>query len=168
MEGVAKYILDTSCFTQAFRTYYSFEIAPSFWNFIDKKFGEGIIVTNEKVYKEIEKGKDELFEWMKNGNVKNRLLNTKTNNGVLTNYAYLMQWSEGTEYKTTAKQEFAQYSNADAWVISCALEFDLQIVSQEVSAPESKRRIKIPDVCTEFSINHLDTFSFLKEIGFRM
>lgn len=169
MPSKLKYILDTSCLTQAYRTYYSFDIAPSFWKFLEEQFSNGIITTNDKVFEEVKKGKDALYDWMRNDIVKNNIFDTKTDAGVLGHYAHLMDWSNSqSQYKQRAKDQFALYENADPWVISCALDADLKIVSQEVSAPQSKINIKVPDVCKEFSVIHIDTFAFLAELGFRM
>ncbi len=163
-----KYILDTSCITQAFRTYYSFDIAPSFWKFLNNQFEKGIITTNDKVFEELKRGKDELYEWAK-ANVKEKMLMTNNDSEILKHYAHLMQWSDNqTGYNRSARNLFAEFENADAWVISCAMKDSLIVVSQEVSASTSKTVIKIPDVCAAFSIKHIDIFKFLKEIGFQM
>jgi len=76
-----KYILDTSCITQAFRTYYSFDIAPSFWKFLNNQFEKGIITTNDKVFEELKRGKDELYEWAK-ANVKEKMLMTNNDSEI--------------------------------------------------------------------------------------
>ncbi len=169
MANKLQYIIDTSSLTQAFRTYYSFEIAPSFWDFLETQFGNGSITTNDKVFEEIKLGKDKLFEWIARPNLKSKLINTKNETKIIRHYAHLMQWADSqTQYKSSAKERFAEFNNADAWVIACGLEYDLTIVSMEVTAPQSKREIKIPDVCEAFSINHIDTFTFLSELGFKM
>lgn len=164
-----KYIIDTSSLTQAYRTYYSFEIAPSFWEFLESQFNSGIITSNDKVYEEIKLGKDKLYDWIKIPKIKTKLINTKSEVKIISHYGHLMQWAESLgQYKTIAKERFAQFENADPWIIACGMEYELTIVSMEVSAPLSKSAIKIPDVCKAFSINHIDTFSFLNEVGFKM
>ena len=169
MADKLKYIIDTSSLTQAYRTYYSFDIAPSFWNFLETQFQNGIITSNDKVFDEIKLGKDKLYDWMKVQNIKTMLINTKSEIGLIAHYAHLMQWAEKqSQYKPAAKERFAAFENADPWIIACGLQHELTIVSMEVAAPLSKSAIKIPDVCNAFSINHIDTFSFLNEIGFKM
>lgn len=54
-----RYVLDTSLFTQAKRSYYAFDIARSFWQHLVKSANQGIITSIDKVYDEIERGKDE-------------------------------------------------------------------------------------------------------------
>lgn len=164
-----KYIIDTSSLTQAFRTYYSFAIAPSFWNFLETQFEEGVIASNDKVYEEIKLGKDMLFDWIARPNIKSKLINTKASTGLIRHYSDLMRWAGGhTQYKSLAVERFAAFTNADAWIIACGLEYQLTIVSMEAQAPLSKSEIKIPDVCKAFSIHHIDTFSYLNEVGFKM
>jgi hypothetical protein len=41
----------------------------------------------------------------------------------------------------------------------------LTIVTQEVSAPESKKEVKIPDVCDAFEVPCIDTFEMLEKLG---
>ena len=69
---------------------------------------------------------------------------------------------------TLTAADFAAYENADAWVAATAMENGLVVISQEISAPDAKRTIKLPDVCKQFKIRHVDTFTFLREVGFRM
>lgn len=163
------YILDTSCLTQAYRSYYSFTIAPSFWNFLEDQFKKGIIITNDKVFEEIKLGKDALHDWMRKDVVKDHIIDTKSDGDIFRHYPSLMDWGNSqTQYKQRAKDQFASYENADPWIICCAMNTPLKIVSQEVSAPLSQTSIKIPDVCKAFNIKHLDTFGFLAERGFHM
>ena len=44
-------------------------------------------------------------------------------------------------------------------------EHELTIVTQEVSAPESKKEVKIPDVCDAFEVPCIDTFEMLEKLG---
>ncbi len=47
------YILDTSVLIQAHRVYYSFDIAPAFWNFLIDSAKTGEVVSIDRVFDEI-------------------------------------------------------------------------------------------------------------------
>lgn len=169
MAVTSLYIIDTSSLTQAYRTYYSFDITPSFWIFLKQEFDSGRLISNDKVYDEIMWGNDDLAAWIKLKVNKTSFLDTKNEAGTLTEYAALMNWAANHGiYNQNAKNHFADFDNADAWVVSCAKEKNLTVVSQEVSAPLAQRAIKIPDVCNQINVRHLDTFSFLRELNFKM
>src|SRR5665647_817244 len=100
-----KYIIDTSSLTQAYRAYYSFEIAPTFWKFLETQFQNGIITSNDKVYEEIKLGKDKLYDWIKGPNIKTTLINTKSEIALIAHYSHLMQWAEDqSQFKSAAKE----------------------------------------------------------------
>ena len=74
----AKYVIDTSVLIEAHRTYYAFDIAPSFWEMIEHNFKEGHIISIDKVYEELKKGKDVLFDWIGDNIGKNSFYDSGT------------------------------------------------------------------------------------------
>lgn len=164
-----RYVLDTSFFTQAQRGYYAFDIARSFWNYLVQLANQGIITSIDKVYDEIERGKDDLYKWTQQKLPSQFFCNTDNSSEVLKNYQSLIRWSSSnTQFYDNAKNEFAQYNEADAWVVAFAISNNLTVVSQETFSADVKRRIPIPNVCREFNVRHIDTFAFLRECGFSM
>jgi len=164
-----RYVLDTSFFTQAQRSYYAFDIAQSFWDYLVQLANQGIITSIDKVYDEIARGKDDLCEWAQQKLPAQFFCNTDNSSDVLRNYQSLISWSSfHTQFTDNAKAEFAQYNEADAWVVAFAISNRLTVVSQETFSADVKRRIPIPNVCREFNVRHIDTFAFLREQGFSM
>jgi hypothetical protein len=163
------YILDTSCLTQAFRVYYPFDIAPSFWDFFKNRITGGDFIIIDKVYDEISRGNDDLKTWLQSEIPGSVILDCNGNPRILSNYGALMKWANGhASYNTRAKSDFAEYDNADPWNVAVAIESNAFIVSQEVSAPGSQKNIKLPDVCSQFNVQHIDTFMLLRAVGFKM
>ncbi len=66
------------------------------------------------------------------------------------------------------KQNLHNTNEADAWVIAFALSNRLTVVSQEIFNANIKRKILIPNICHEFNVRHIDTFTFLRACGFSM
>lgn len=164
-----KYVLDTSLFTQAKRSYYAFDITPSFWRYLVQLANQGIITSIDKVCGEIERGKDDLYIWIQQNLPLQFFCSTDNSPNVLINYQQLISWSSSnTQFTSNAKAEFAQYDEADAWVVAFALLNKLTVVSQETLNANIKRKIPIPNVCHEFNVRHIDTFTFLRECSFSM
>lgn len=163
------YIIDTSCLTQAHRIYYPYDIAPSFWDFMKQHIVNGDFIIIDKVTDEIAKGKDDLANWMHTQIPSSLLVNCDADPTIISHYASLMIWGNGHEqYTTPAKSEFSEFDNADPFIVATALAKSAIAVSQEASAPLAKKSIKLPDVCTEFRVPHIDTFTLLRTFGFTM
>ena len=59
------YLIDTNVFIDAKKRFYGFDICPAFWDWLVLKNKERIVFSIEKVRDEINKGEDQLFEWIK-------------------------------------------------------------------------------------------------------
>lgn len=163
------YIIDTSCLTQAHRVYYPFDIAPSFWDFMKQQLTAGTFIMTNKVYDEIAKGKDDLTNWTETQLPSAIILDCHADTNIMAHYGNIMTWGNSlAQYNSLAKTEFSDFDNADPFEIAVAIEKTAIVVSQEISAPASKKNIKLPDVCTQFGITHTDTFTLLRTFGFSM
>lgn len=65
-------------------------------------------------------------------------------------------------YKASAVDEFLGI--ADSWLVASAYRYQASIVTNEVSAPQSRTKVKIPDVATNFSVPCLDSVEFLRDV----
>lgn len=163
------YIIDTSCLTQAHRVYYPYDIAPSFWQFMKQRFTDGSFIYTNKVADEIARGNDVLTSWVQTEITSGLELDCHADANIMAHYGQIMIWGNGhLQYNTLAKQEFADFSNADPFVVAAAINLSGIVVSQEVSAPTSQKSIKLPDVCRQFNVTHIDTFTLLRRFGFTM
>jgi hypothetical protein len=164
---MTSFILDTSCLTQAFRVYYPFDIAPSFWEFIKRGIVSGRVIIIDKVHAEICRGNDDLKTWLDTEIAPKDIFHCDA--ATLTHYASIMKWGNGhQQYNYNAKLDFSEFDNADPFVVAAAKALTATVVSQETSAPSSVKNIKLPDVCINFNVPHLDTFSFLRSQRFTM
>jgi len=160
MADKEKYILDANIFIEAKRRYYAFNLCPGFWDSLLHHNSMGNLESIDHVKKELLEGKDNLATWSK----KTPDLFASTNNKfVLANYGAIIQWAQSQEnFNDAAKSEFA--SGVDAWVIAYAKANNAIVVTQEVSAPKSRKDIKIPDVCNHFNIKYTNTFDMLQKL----
>ena len=158
------YVLDTSVLTQAARSYYAFDIVPTFWDIMKQCAQNGHVISIDKVKDEIEEGKDQLKDWA-NGDFHFAFASTDDPN-VLAAYAQVIQWAMSQQqYTDAAKAEFARAKNADAWVVAYAMAKGCVVVTQEESAPNSRAKIKIPDVCRAMQVPCVNTFQMMRELG---
>lgn len=65
-------------------------------------------------------------------------------------------------FKEQAKQEFA--SVADGWLVAYAKANKLVVVTHEVFDSATRKRVKIPNLCNEFSVEYVNTFEMLKSL----
>lgn len=163
------YIIDTSCLTQAHRVYYPFDIAPSFWDFMKFHFTNGNFIYTNKVAFEIARGNDALTNWAQSQIPSSAELDCHADANIMAHYGNIMSWGNGhSQYSSLAKSDFSDFDNADPFAVATALTKSAIVISQEISALSSKKNIKLPDVCSQFGISHIDTFTLLRTFGFTM
>lgn len=164
MNGRLEYVLDANVFIEAKNRYYAFEIAPGFWAALRDLSANGRICSIDKVIVDIKKQKDELSDWASHApGDAFRSTNAKE---VVESYAELQRWASGMEqYTSDAKATFASQLNSDAYVIAFAHAHDVVVVTQEASAKDARRRIKIPDACDALGVDCIDLFQMLRNLG---
>src|ERR1035437_1654173 len=160
---MAVYVLDSNFFIQAHRANYPLDVALGFWNKVQQLAKEGKIISIDKVKNEIFKNEDDLKKWCEKNLPKDFFKDTKT---VLDSYSQIVSWavSKNNQYNQNALNEFLNAEEADAWLISYAHTHKLTIITQELSQPESKRKVKIPDVCIHFGIPFINTIEMFREL----
>jgi hypothetical protein len=165
MSAVRSYVLDSDIFIQAKRNHYRFTVCPGFWDALEFFHREGRVVSIDKVKAELERGKDDLTDWVKT-KVPSTFFRSTNEQRVLMAFSEIMAWSEQQErYSQGAKEKFAE--GADPWLIAFAKAGDLVLVTHEVPAEFSKNSIKIPDVCLAFQVEWIDPFEMLECLGVR-
>ncbi|MDA8349362.1 MAG: DUF4411 family protein [Pseudomonadota bacterium] len=159
-----RYLVDASVLMQAHRRYYRFGVCPGFWDCLARHHKQGRVSSIDRVRKEVEQGgKDELRQWTKTA-CPATFFEATTGRNIGDGYGRVISWagSQG-RYRQEALAEFATV--ADGWLVAYAKEHGLTVVTQEVSAPESKKEVKIPDVCNAFKVPCIDTFEMLESLG---
>ena len=161
-------ILDSNVFIQAYRYHYPMDIFPSFWNKLIELAYEGFIVSIDKVKKELYKYDDNLKIWCDNNLPPNFFASTY-NEEVIKEYKKLAEWAahKNDRYTQKAIRDFLDSDNADAFLIAyvAVAPKNRILVTQEVSSPNSKRTIKIPDVCKEFGLRCINLVEMLRLLG---
>ncbi len=160
------YLVDSNFFIQAHRAIYPLDIATGFWKKVKMLATSGTIFSIDKVKNELYNKNDELENWCR-GNLPESFF--KVSSGIIQEYSHITTWaiSKADHYLPNALSEFLDADEADAFLVAYALsdKNNITIVTQEVSQPNRKNRIKIPEPCNEFDIKYINTIEMFRQLG---
>lgn len=160
------YVVDSNFFIQAHRANYPLDVALSFWAKVQQLAHEGKIISIDKVKDELYNKNDELEAWCK-ANLPDDFF--KDSSEVMHSYGQVISWavSKSGQYNQNALNEFLSADEADAFLVAYTLADNVNkiIVTHEISSPNSKSRIKIPDVCIGLNARYVNTIEMLRELG---
>ena len=158
----AGFLLDASVFIQAARTYYAFDLAPSFWDVLRAYAESGSILSIDRVRDELTRGKDQLALWAEQrGNV---LFVSTDAEDIVESYREVITWVyRQAQFYDAAKYKFA--NGADGWLVAYARVRGCVVVTQEAPAKEAKKKVPLPNVCEGFGVTFLNTFDMLRSLG---
>ncbi|MEZ2902611.1 DUF4411 family protein [Acinetobacter terrestris] len=161
-----RYLIDANIFIDAHNLLYHPDFCNLFWSWIKAGFDAEIFFSLDKVKDEIAhtKLKNELANLIRSGMFPNEFFLTSLSNGDLINsYMEVINWAnDHPHYLKSAKEEFVDSEKADAFLIAVAKLHGYVIVSNEVSQPEEKKRIRIPDAAKHFGIRVIRLDKILK------
>jgi len=157
------YVLDANVFIEAARRYYAFDVAPAFWTGLVHHAAQGRIKSIDKIKQELERGNDELSDWIKKGNMTDAFDSTDQQD-VIQQFGEMMGWVQGNDqFLDAAKAGFA--AGVDGWLVAYAKVDDYTVVTHEVYAQDARNRVPIPNICRAFDIQYTDTFEMLRVLG---
>lgn len=163
----APFLLDSNFFIEAYRTSYPFDVVPSFWIKVKELADEGLIISIDKVRKEILQNKDELSNWCIENLPDDFFKDTSV---TISNYSALTAWvySKSDQYSPAAISEFLDVDEADAWLIAYAITSGNQIVTHESSNPNSRKRVMLPDAANPFDVVCIKTVELFRTLGVKI
>ena len=160
------YILDSNSFIQAHRASYPLDVVFSFWNKVKQLANEGKIISIDKVKNELYDKNDALEEWCK-ANLPEDFF--KDSSQVMATYGQVSAWaiSKSGHYMQNALNEFLDADEADAFIVAYALADPANriVVTQEVSAPHGKNKVKIPDACNALNVRFVNVMDMFRQLG---
>lgn len=158
-----KFLLDTNVFIESYYSFYAQDFCPGFWDFLKNEFDAGKIGSINKVYQELIKQNDNLANWVKVSIGKTSFIDETVDDDVLDEYFNVTKFiNEHSRYRAQAKREFLEASVADPWLCAYASVHSMTVVTREISAPESQKKIHLPDVLNYFNVKYINTFDFLR------
>jgi len=157
------YLLDANTYIQAKNVYYQLDFCPAYWHFLDQQFATGILASIENVYDELSPAGDELADWVKE---RKAHFHPMVSNQVQQQFKEIAQHIVNLSNKSQLSVN-SFLNGADPWLIATAALTGATIVTQETLVPVDSRKVKIPNICRDFNVEFMDTFSLLKELNAR-
>ena len=167
MSTTRLYLLDSDVFIAAKNSYYAFTICPGFWDSLIHHHEEGNICSIDRVRGELLTGRktEDLVQWVKD-QLPSAFFRDTDEEAVVNAYGQVMLWVQrNAQYFDQAKAKFA--TEADGWLVAYAIVHGVTVITNEQPRPQSRNRILLPDVCTQFNVTFKDTFAMLNELTVR-
>ena len=160
-------LVDSDVFITAKNLYYGFDICPGFWESLIHRHREGRVFSLDRVRSELLAGHpdDEVVRWVSD-EVPDTFFLESNAPEVTQAFAEIMLWAQRhPRYLDYAKAKFA--TGADAWLVAYGRVHGFTVITNEQSAPESKREIKLPDVCDAFDVPRAHVYTMLRTLDVR-
>jgi hypothetical protein len=162
------FVLDSDVFIAAKNTYYAFEICPGFWASLLHGHEQGRVQSIDQIRRELLAGarEEDLVLWVKQSVPSEFFQSTETED-VLGAYSAIMGWvQESTQFFPAAKDKFA--TEADGWLVAYSMVHRTTVVTNEQPRPGARNRVLLPDVCKQFNVPTMDTFTMLRGLTVRL
>ncbi|MEP7170862.1 MAG: DUF4411 family protein [Bacteroidota bacterium] len=161
------YVVDSNFFIEAHRTTYPLDVAHSFWNKVKQLAEDGKIISIDKVKNEIyDNHEDALKQWCV-ANLPQDFFKDTTQ--VMNEYAQVAAWavSQSGHYLPNALAEFLDADEADAHVVAFVLADNTNriVTTQEISEPNRRNKVKIPEACNALSVQYCNTIEMFRQLN---
>jgi hypothetical protein len=159
------YLFDSDTFIGASRLYYSFDLAPGFWEWLGSPEIRQQVAPVDAVRKEVTAGTGPLVDWAKGLPDDFWLSHTDES---LSWGSELSSWVMHPDriYTQAARAEYLD--KADFHLVAQAKAAGHTVVTMEKSEPNSKKRVKIPDACLAFGVPCVQPFQVYRTLGMRL
>lgn len=156
------YLFDTNIFVESKKNT-PMDVWPSLWTTLANMINSGRIFSIDMVKEEIERGGDELTDWIKDNAPKGFFLSPDSS--VISKLNETIKWAETCPigYTESAKVEYAEV--ADSSLVATAAARDMVLVTFEKSNPLRRNRVMIPDACNAIGVRSCNLNSAFRELG---
>lgn len=156
------YLFDTNIFIESKKNL-PMDVWPSFWRKMTELINGGRIFSINKVKEEIDKGSDELTDWIRDNAPKGFFFGQDTE--IMTKYSETVGWAKtcSTGFTQSAITGYAQV--ADSYLVATAAAKNMTLVTFEKSNPSRRSRVMIPDACDAIGARSCDLNTALRELG---
>jgi hypothetical protein len=164
------FLMDSNSFIAPYKSFYSFDFAPGYWNQLENGIKCGRIQILDLVKNEITSGDDELKKWM--SSLSFNSIDRRQQN-ILQVYANVLQYIQYNPcYKPAALTEWSKSNIADPWLIATAKVFGYTIITFEegkkINPSSPSKNAKIPDVADHFGVKTEKLYYLMRELGFKL
>lgn len=159
-----KYLLDANTYIQAKNLYYRMSIVPGFWDWLDLQFGHGNAGSVKPVHIELVDYGDELSDWVKS---RDTYFLDVSDDKTQDTYTEIVNYIATNKYY--AEPHVSNFlGGADPWLIAKASTTGAVIVTHERKVGEDSSKVKIPNICEQFGVSYIDTYSLMSLLKARL
>jgi hypothetical protein len=152
---MGRYCFDTNAFMTPWNQRYPIQVFPSLWNRLSDCASDGTIISPDEVYREIQKHRDPLYQWVKD----RKRLFQPVDAPLAQALAEIMQVEHFARMVETGRNA------ADPWVVALARVTGRTVVTEEGWSANPVKNPKIPNVCEHFNVRWIPFVDFLRETG---
>lgn len=155
------HLLDSDVLIQAKNAHYAFDLVPGFWTWLIDCHGLGRVFIPDAVVEEINRGSDELTNWLSEIPLEMTIEFDATKD--LAALTSVTKWAQASQFKPAAISKFL--GCADFRIVAFGLSRRLTVVTMEVSAPKAMKDIKLPDACKAMDVKCVNIYSLMRAEG---
>ena len=161
------YLLDSDVFIAAKNSYYAFDLCPGFWECLVRAHRHGRIASIDRVRNELLAGRkdEDLVKWVKKELPAGFFHGTDAS-GVPEKYGEILLWVQ-RHPRLLDRAKVKSATEADAWLVAYSVVKGTIVVTNEQSRPEARNEVKLPDLCENFKVPYVGTFSMLRDLAVR-
>jgi hypothetical protein len=157
------YLLDTNAFLTPAATYYAFDICGGYWDWLADAAVRGELASIDRVKGELRQKDDHIKNWI---DFHAQHLFRPETAAVVGHMRTVATWVTGNGYQPAAVSEFL--GKADSLLVAAAMDCGGVVVTLESRAPNSHKRVKIPDACDAHGIQCITPYELLRRHGVRL
>ena len=157
-----EYLFDTNIFIESKKNL-PMDVWPTFWTKMVILINSGTIHSIDKVKDEIDKGGDELTDWIHDNAPRGFFLNQDV--AVMTKLAETISWAKNSPVNFSQAAISGYVDVADSYLVATAAAKDMTLVTYEKSNPYRRSRVMIPDACNAIGAICCDLNTALREMG---
>jgi len=161
MVSTPKYLVDANTLIEAANVYYTFRRVPGFWDWMAEQCSKGTVRSASMVKDEIE-SPVELVGWVEERESEGFFIDVSSPE-IQKEFQKIAKWVMSQNFGPEHKAKFL--SGADPWLIAAAKVHGCKVVTQEKSAGNGTKKVKIPDICTAFQVECINTFAMTDELN---
>ncbi|MCQ2815138.1 MAG: DUF4411 family protein [Bacilli bacterium] len=160
-----KYIIDSCSLITPFNGSYPMDNFPSFWDKLKEKILSGEIIICRATYDEVVPIGDDLSLWLKSI-IDSGVQILEPDEDILNNFTSIVDHVDKHDppYKASAVSEFM--GCGDPFIMASAKSRGYIVITEEIYSPGATKRVKIPNVCLEESIQYMNLTSYIKKADF--
>jgi hypothetical protein len=156
-------LLDANVYITAKNTYYSLDVFPMFWDWLDDRALALQIASTDMVFDELCDQDDDLAAWAKDRRASMFHVNSTSSKDVTDRVSDIGKWMRGVPFPTRAQEDFMD--GADPFLVAAAAVGGHSVVTAETFDAQIRRKVKVPNACAALGVAYETTFQMLKNMG---